>query len=58
MTNYLAAMAVVAIILIGGTIADHVDQNARQTACERAGWAFVLGTSDFTCAKAMQGARP
>lgn len=54
MTNFLIAATVVALILIGGAIHDHLSRVRHQSACERAGGVYVLGLTDFTCAMAQQ----
>lgn len=53
---------VVAVFLVAawtaGILLDQARRHARAIECEQAGGAFVLGTSDFICAKALQGGRP
>lgn len=58
MTNYTVVVLIIAIVLIGGAVADHAGRNARQTTCEQGGGAFVLSTSGFICAKALQKGQP
>ncbi len=54
MTNFLIVLAVVALILIGGAVRDHLSRARHQTECERAGGVYVVGVSDFVCATAQQ----
>ncbi|MBR2819803.1 MAG: hypothetical protein IKE60_34355 [Reyranella sp.] len=54
MTNFLIVVGVVALILIGGAVRDHLSRVRHQAECERAGGVYVLGLSDFVCATAQQ----
>ena len=54
MTNIVIATAVVALILIGGAIYDHLSVAERHAACQRAGGVYVVSVSGQVCAKALR----
>jgi hypothetical protein len=56
MINFLIAAFVVALLLIGGAVYDHVARSERQASCERAGGVYVLALAGFTCATAQREA--